>query len=124
MTVYVDGARNEYRGMVMAHMLADDLLQLHEFASALGLKRRWFQPASFPHYDLSASKRTLAIALGARAVDRHELVAVMRRVREQPWYRDWVLGPPVTPTSGMKVPLEVVYPSAVHPDEDRQQQND
>lgn len=92
MTVYVDGARNEYRGMKMCHMLADDLLQLHEFASALGLKRRWFQPASFPHYDVSATKRTLAIALGARAVTRHELVAVMRRVREQEWYSTWCLG--------------------------------
>jgi hypothetical protein len=45
----------------------DDLESLHEFAARLGLKRSWAQLHSrvFPHYDLTPSKRALAVRLGA-----------------------------------------------------------
>lgn len=42
-----------------------DLEGLHAFAKSIGLDRRWFQPRSSPHYDLNASKRKLALAMGA-----------------------------------------------------------
>lgn len=49
-----------------AHLLADTIDELHGFAqNKLYLKREWFQPKSSPHYDLTASKRLLAIKLGA-----------------------------------------------------------
>lgn len=87
--IYIDGAYLEFGRMKMCHMLADDLLELHEMAAAIGLQRRWFQPTSFPHYDVSVSKRAHAIRLGAKEVGRREIVEVMRRVRAQPWFGLW-----------------------------------
>lgn len=69
MAVYVDDYRGSFsrghRAMVMCHMLADSLDELHAFAARLGLKREWFQPRSAPHYDLSLTKRAEALQLGA-----------------------------------------------------------
>lgn len=48
-----------------AHMLTTDLDELHAMARRIGLKRSWFQDKRFPHYDLTASKRALAVAAGA-----------------------------------------------------------
>lgn len=53
---------------------SDDLTALHLFAASIGLKRRWFQDHPLhPHYDLTPSKRELAIKCGAQAVTRQEL---------------------------------------------------
>ena len=68
LTVYVDNARIPWRGMRMSHLQADSLDELHDFAERLGLRREWFQPGSRPeaaHYDVSDSKRSEAISLGA-----------------------------------------------------------
>lgn len=67
MTVFVDDARLEFRGMRMSHLMADDLDELHAFAARLGLRREWFQDKSVPHYDVSDSKREQALQLGAVA---------------------------------------------------------
>ena len=65
MTVYVDNARNGYGRMILCHMLADTLEELHEMADAIGMKRSWFQPKSTPHYDvcLMRRKKRLNLAL-------------------------------------------------------------
>lgn len=48
------------------HMTADDVDELHAMAATIGLKRTWFQSQSnTPHYDLTASKRALALKHGA-----------------------------------------------------------
>lgn len=47
------------------HLIADTLTELHEFAQSLGLKREWFQPKSYPHYDLFRGKPKLALKGGA-----------------------------------------------------------
>lgn len=53
-----------------AHMMANDLEHLHNFAALLGLKRAWFQGRStFAHYDLTASKRLLALRHGAVKIE-------------------------------------------------------
>jgi Protein of unknown function (DUF4031) len=84
MAVYVDDMRTRYRGMVMCHMLADTSTELHDMAERLGLKRRWFQSqASTPHYDISLSKRALAVAAGAQEVcGRDVFVTLLRQIRE------------------------------------------
>lgn len=83
MTVYVDKARNPYGRMLMCHMVADSLEELHAMADAIGVARRWFQDkASSPHYDICQAKRRLAIENGAVEVSRRELVGILRRLRE------------------------------------------
>lgn len=48
------------------HLTADSDEELHAFAAKLGLKRSWFQlHRVINHYDLTASKRALAVELGA-----------------------------------------------------------
>lgn len=81
MTVYVDRARNPLGRMVMCHMIADSYLELIQMAKAIGMRHEWFQRGSFPHFDVSVSRRAKAVRLGAVEVDRRELVRIMRRIR-------------------------------------------
>jgi hypothetical protein len=86
MSVYVDNARNPFHGMLMCHMLADTLDELHAMADAIGMRRIWFQPVSFPHYDLNEERRDAAVRRGAIEVDRREIVRIMRRLRAEPGF--------------------------------------
>jgi Protein of unknown function (DUF4031) len=82
MSVYVDRAMHRFGRMVMGHMIADSLDELHAMADAIGLRREWFQgQASCPHYDVSISKRVVACQRGAIACDRHEFVQHLRRIK-------------------------------------------
>ena len=84
MAVYVDDVRHSYGRMVMCHMLADTPAELHAMADAIGMQRRWYQSpdkSSFPHYDLSLTRRTLAVAKGAKEITRQEVGAYMKRVK-------------------------------------------
>jgi hypothetical protein len=68
MTVYVDDMMAPFRGMLMCHMFATDFEELHAMACRIRIKREWFQDwdkASYPHYDVSTTKRKLAIQHGA-----------------------------------------------------------
>ncbi len=68
MPVYVDQARYPFKGHIMCHMTADTLLELHDMAHQIGMRREWFQippKASFPHYDIPIPRRLMAIELGA-----------------------------------------------------------
>lgn len=79
--IYVDEPRHPHRGSFWCHMMTDgDVEELHAFATRLGLKRKWFQG---DHYDLSSSKRSLAMELGARAVNGAFLVTLRREQRER-----------------------------------------
>jgi Protein of unknown function (DUF4031) len=65
-----------------AHMLGNDLAELHAMADRIGLRRSWFQGNStFAHYDLTASKRRLALAAGAQHIELGEIPhdVLMRR---------------------------------------------
>lgn len=66
----------------MCHMIADTLEELHKMARQIGLRREWFQGSrSFPHYDVSLSRRHEAIRRGAVKLGRKEFVARMREIR-------------------------------------------
>ena len=82
--LYVDDAIWRWQGLQWAHLLADDIDELHRFASALGINPQSYQGpprTSVPHYDLTAYERRSAIARGAIACSRDEIVAVLRRAR-------------------------------------------
>jgi hypothetical protein len=87
MTVYVDDARNPFRRMVMCHMFALDLGELHAMADTIGLSRRHFQDPkavgkiSWPHYDIGKGKRALAVKAGAVEVDRYQFAAMGNAIR-------------------------------------------
>jgi len=74
MTLYVDDARipAEVAGIVArwSHLTADSRGELDVFAARLGLRPQWIQyPGTcLEHYDLTDSKRRLALRLGAIAI--------------------------------------------------------
>lgn len=78
MTVYVDDARIPARvGRLegrWSHLTADTREQLDAFAARLGLRPAWIQKAGTPleHYDVTESKRQLAIRLGAVQITARE----------------------------------------------------
>ncbi len=81
MAVYVDNAVFPWRGRRWAHLMADDLDELHAFAARLGLPRCAFQDKrSGAHYDIDSGLRARALALGAIAVSRSEDRARMRAI--------------------------------------------
>lgn len=95
MTVYVDDVRHRYGRMVMCHMTADTLDELHAFASRLGLRRRWFQGPPYhrhAHYDLCQQYRERAVRLGAVTVSRREM-ARRARALAGPMGRDFKKSP-------------------------------
>jgi len=76
-TVLVDDARWEWRGLQWAHLVSDQSYdELHDFARSLGKRRLGFQG---DHYDIDSVDRARALDFGARHVDSRELV---RRLRE------------------------------------------
>jgi hypothetical protein len=97
MAIYVDelinynqapkgGARYFGNGKPSCHMTTDgDVEELHRFAESIGLRRSWFQArSSTPHYDLTPSKRALAVQKGA--VEETVQEGVLRRIaaRKEP----------------------------------------
>jgi Protein of unknown function (DUF4031) len=66
-TLYVDDAIWRWQGLHWAHLLADDIDELHCFAAKLGIHLLSYQGpprTSVPHYDLTAYERRRAIACG------------------------------------------------------------
>ena len=116
MPVYVDRARNGYGRMVMCHMIADTPAELHAMADRIGVARRWFQQppkASFWHYDIAQTRRTLAIAAGAIDCERNDFVAAVRRIRASQAFlprcqtcqgRGWIDEDCESAIAGMSVP--------------------
>lgn len=80
MPVYVDQPLRHTQGKFRngCHMIADTLEELHTFAALLKLKEEWFQPTSWPHYDLTENKRNEAIMLGAKEVKNSEAIGILR----------------------------------------------
>lgn len=64
----------------MSHMIADTEGELHAMADAIGVARRWYQG---DHYDVTKSKRMLAVKAGAIEIPMRTLacMATNRRFR-------------------------------------------
>jgi hypothetical protein len=88
MTVYVDDMKAEFqpshapgRRYVMCHMIADTEAELHAMADRIGVLRKWYQG---DHYDITQSKRALAVKAGAKEIPLRELAKMaMARRRER-----------------------------------------
>ena len=89
MSVYVDEAIWPFGCFVMCHMLADTPEELVEMADRIGMDRRYFQPRSSPHFDITTELRALAIELGAIEIDKYQTVEIIGRLRAnpEPWRR-------------------------------------
>lgn len=81
MSVYVDNLVDYGLGAVQGaprakywcHMFADSEEELHAMADKIGMRRVWYQswPAhSLPHYDLTATRRLVAVQEGAVEFNR------------------------------------------------------
>ncbi len=68
------------------HMMADSLDELNSFAKSIGLKPEWIdKKGQVLHYDLTASKRKIAIQKGAIDIqDRKQLSEIYNRLKEVP----------------------------------------
>ena len=82
MSVYVDKMKSRYGRMIMSHMIAHTVGELHEMAIKIGVKAKWFQNKKIPHYDICQSKKKLAIENGAIELDRKDFVTVMRLIKK------------------------------------------
>ena len=84
MAVYVDGLRDYgWRHGPSCHLIADSVDELIEFALAMGMRREWFQAKSTPHFDLTAGGRAQAVDMGAIELDRRQLIAKLRELRQR-----------------------------------------
>lgn len=82
MPVYVDDMAAKFGRMVMCHLTADTLEELHAMADTIGVSRNRYQgpPVTrMPHYDIAQSKRALAVKAGAIEIKWRESPKVARR---------------------------------------------
>jgi hypothetical protein len=74
MTVYVDDMKAPFGRYVMCHCWADSRAELFAMMELIGVQTKWFQQppkASWEHFDITMSKRKLAIQHGAVETDRY-----------------------------------------------------
>ncbi len=84
--LYVDDCKIRLGRMLMSHLTADDVEELHAAGEAVGLRRAWFQEPPrhrHAHYDVAQVKgRGVIEHHGAQAVSRRELARRARALAE------------------------------------------
>lgn len=82
MSVYVDDVQHSFGNMIMCHLWADTLEELLAMVDKIDVQRKWIQGhkelsfgkhrnASWVHFDISLSKKALAIKAGAILTDKY-----------------------------------------------------
>lgn len=86
MAVYVDDFNCQFGRMKMCHMIADTSEELLQMVDKIGVQRKWIQyPGTFQeHFDISLSKKTIAIGFGAKEITIYELsdITINKRLKE------------------------------------------
>lgn len=82
--VYIGKREYKYGRMIMSHMVADTLAELHTMASLLNIDHKHFQnKKGKPHYDICKSKKNEALSWTWTKeivlVDDREIIKVLRR---------------------------------------------
>jgi hypothetical protein len=88
--VYVDDMAAPFGRMKMSHLIADTTEELLAMVDAIGVQRKWIQHAGTykEHFDISQSKRQLALAHGAQPITwkeyAHKVGARRTQILERP----------------------------------------
>ena len=84
MAVYVDDMQAPFGRMKMCHMVADSNAELLAMVDLIGVHRKWIQKAGThkEHFDISLSKRALAVKAGAEQITMRDLWQIMKARRE------------------------------------------
>ncbi|MFT3679448.1 MAG: DUF4031 domain-containing protein [Ferruginibacter sp.] len=81
--VYIGTREWKYRGMLMSHMIADTLSELHDMAELIGVDKRHFQDKlGKPHYDVCKQNKQKAIAAGAKEIDDRQIIEILRSFKK------------------------------------------
>jgi hypothetical protein len=83
MSVYVDDVRHAFGRMVMCHLWADTLDELLAMVDRIGVPRKWLQQpphAAWVHFDISLSKKRLALEAGAILTDKYGPLEFLARL--------------------------------------------
>lgn len=79
--IYVDDAKVVKHGRPWFHLMADSIDELHEFAKRIGVSTHAFhRGAKYPHYDIGAGHRSIALKYGARSISSREAVLIGQRI--------------------------------------------
>lgn len=77
--VYVGKNEYKYGRMIMSHLAADTLEELHLMAERIGVAKKHFQnKIGKPHYDICKHNKQKALELGAVEVNDRELILLFR----------------------------------------------
>lgn len=76
--VYVDNMQARFGRMIMCHCIADTQSELFEMMDKIGVQRKWVQDFGTPreHFDISLTKKKLAIQFGAKEITMRELATM------------------------------------------------
>jgi hypothetical protein len=101
--VYVDDMFATFGTMRMCHLIADSDEELFAMVDLIGVKRKWHQapPKHDSHFDISMSKRKLAIDAGAVPITLRTLAYMNRRRKvegvlgtpeeAEGWFHEWYM---------------------------------
>jgi hypothetical protein len=95
MSVYLDNLVHwnwmiRGRRVMSCHLIADSKEELIHFATKnLAMKESWYQPKSTPHFDLTKSRRDVAILHGAIPLQRREFVQKLREIQQKVKDGEW-----------------------------------